>query len=433
MIPASEFEMRRERLLETLPDRCAVLLFGGVPKISSADEDLPFEINRNFYYLTGIDQEDSALLLVKADGESKEWLFILPFDRNKERWYGKRLTIEEASEKSGIKNVLLNQSLESKFESIFNPSLREYGDVKELYLDLDREIKIADGESTKTLKSKIKTRYEEIDIKDVYSNITKLRLRKSNREISELRSAISATKIGLMATWKKMQPGVREYELADEFLRAINDDTGYQGLSFPTIMASGIHGTCLHYPTPLDLIHDGDLVLMDLGARHGYYCADVSRTLPANGKFTKEQRIAYDIVLRCNEMVESMAKPGMTIKELDRLTVEFLAKECVKAGFIKREEDIVEYFFHGVSHLIGLDTHDPYGAPLDRSYKNIPLEPGMVISNEPGLYMEDRCIGIRIEDDLLITPKGAECLTRDIIKDPDQIETFLASKNKKNK
>ncbi len=431
MIPAAEFKNRRERLLEALPDRSAVLMFGGVPKVSSADEDMHFEINRNFYYLTGISQEDSALLMVKSQGEIKEWLFVLPFDRKKERWYGKRLTIEEAQNKSGAENVLLNPSLNSKLESVLDEEKREYGELNTLYLDLDREIKIADEESTRTYKKKLSEKYPGLKIEDVYPFVTKLRLIKSNREIAELRSAISSTKIGLMAVWNKLRPGVREYELADEFLRAINDDNGYQGLSFPTIMASGIHGTCLHYPTPLDIVHDGDLVLMDLGARHGFYCADVTRTLPANGKFTKEQRIAYDIVLRCNQMVASYAKPGMTIKELDRLTVDFLAKECVKAGFLKREEDISEYFFHGVSHLIGLDTHDPYFAPLDRSYKDIPLEPGMVISNEPGLYMEDRGIGIRIEDDLLITQKGADCLTADIIKNPDQIELFLSSRDKR--
>lgn len=431
MIPASEFQVRRDRLFDAIPERSAVLLFGGVPKVFSADEDMHFEINRNFYYLTGIDQEDSALLMIKSEGERKEFLFILPFDRKKERWYGKRLTPEEASEKSGIRNVLLKPSLESKIESVFDENLREYGEVLNLFIDLDREIKISDDLITRTYKDQFLLRYPSVQVSDIYPLITKLRLKKSNREISELRSAILATKIGLMATWNKMQPGVREYELADEFLRAINDDTGYQGLSFPTIMASGIHGTCLHYPTPLDIVHDGDLVLMDLGARHGYYCADVTRTLPANGKFSKEQRVAYDIVLRCNEMVASRARPGMSIKELDRLTVEFLAKECVKAGFLKREEDISEYYFHGVSHLIGLDTHDPYFAPLDRSYKNLTLEPGMVISNEPGLYMEDRSIGIRIEDDLLITTNGCEVLTKDIIKDPDQIETFLASRGKK--
>ena len=431
MIPATEFINRRERLLEALPDRSAVLMFGGVPKVSSADEDMHFEINRNFYYLTGISQEDSALLMVKSQGEIREWLFVLPFDRKKERWYGKRLTIEEAQNKSGAENVLLNPSLQSKIETVLDEDKREYGELKTLYLDLDREIKIADEESTRTYKKKLSEKYPGLKIEDVYPFVTKLRLIKSNREIAELRSAISSTKIGLMAVWNKLSPGVREYELADEFLRAINDDNGYQGLSFPTIMASGMHGTCLHYPTPLDIVHDGDLVLMDLGARHGFYCADVTRTLPANGKFTKEQRIAYDIVLRCNQMVASYAKPGITIKELDRLTVDFLAKECVKAGFLKREEDISEYFFHGVSHLIGLDTHDPYYAPLDRSYKDIPLEPGMVISNEPGLYMEDRGIGIRIEDDLLITQKGADCLTADIIKNPDQIELFLSSRDKR--
>lgn len=431
MIQASEFNARRQRLFDTLQDRSAVLLFGGSPKVASADEDLPFEINRNFYYLTGIDQAESALLLLKADGERKEFLFILPFDRNKERWYGKRLTPEEAGEKSGIRNVLLTPTLSSKLDMVLNPDIREYGEIETLFLDLDREIKIAPNESTKTFKEKAQLKYPTIHIMDIYPAITKLRLKKSVHEIAEFRGAVASTKIGLMAVWNKLKPGVREYELANEFLRAINDDNCYQGLSFPTIMASGIHGTCLHYPTPLDTVKDGDLVLMDLGARFNYYCADVTRTLPADGVFSKEQRIAYDIVLRCNQMVESKAKPGVTIKELDRLTNEFLAKECVKAGFLKDESAINEYFFHGVSHLIGLDTHDPYLAPLDRSYKELPLEPGMIISNEPGLYMEDRGIGIRIEDDLLITENGCECLTRDIIKDPDQIEKFLASRGKK--
>ena len=145
-------------------------------------------------------------------------------------------------------------------------------------------------------------------------------------------------------------------------------------------------------------------------------------------RLTRAYRESAEEVISLSKIKES----GLGLESTLSLTYsEFDSVKCVKAGFLKREEDISEYFFHGVSHLIGLDTHDPYFAPLDRSYKDIPLEPGMVISNEPGLYMEDRGIGIRIEDDLLITQKGADCLTADIIKNPDQIELFLSSRDKR--
>jgi Xaa-Pro aminopeptidase len=167
---------------------------------------------------------------------------------------------------------------------------------------------------------------------------------------------------------------------------------------------------------------------MDLGARCSYYCADVTRTVPVNGKFSSFQRNVYDIVLGCNKMVAAMARPGISINDLQKATVEYLSSECLGKGLISKKDDIINYYFHGVSHFIGLDTHDPYLNPLSKEYKDVPLEPGMIISDEPGLYMADKGIGIRIEDDLLITENGCEVLTKDIVKDPDEIERILASK-----
>jgi Xaa-Pro aminopeptidase len=430
MIPSNEFESRRQHLFDMMDGASALLVFAGVPKVSSADEDLPFEVNRNFYYLTGIAQEGSALLLINSDGEMQEFLFVLPYDPKKERWYGKRLTPFEASVVSGIPNVLISTSLPGKIDAIFNPSSREFGPINKLYLDQDREIKIAECTSTRDYKNTIKATYADVLIADCYPFITTLRLRKSNHEVDELRSAIATTKLGLSSVWNKMKPGKKEYELADEFLRAINDDNHYQGLSFPTIMASGVHGATLHYPTPMATIKDGDLVLMDLGARNNFYCADVTRTLPANGKFTPEQLDIYNIVLGCNKMVASMAKPGVTINALQDATVDYLGKACLAKGYIKDKDELINYYFHSISHFIGLDTHDPYLNPLDKGYKAVPLEAGMIISDEPGLYMEDRGIGVRIEDDLLITNDGCEVLTSGIIKEPKDLERFLASRHK---
>jgi Xaa-Pro aminopeptidase len=428
MIPSNEFAGRRQRLFNMMDPGSVLIVFSGVGKVSSADETYPFEVNRNFYYLTGIDQEDSSLLLINSDGELKEYLFISPYDARKEKWYGKRLTPEEAQQISGINNVMVNSSLPAKVDGALNPNFAQYGEMKKVYLDLDREIKIADSTSTHEYQATLKAAYPGLVMADAYPLITTLRLRKSVREIAELRSAIRSTHLGILAVWAAMKEGAKEYEMADLFLKTVNDDSGYQGLAFSTIMASGVHATTLHYPTPKDTIKKGDLLLMDLGARCSYYCADVTRTVPVNGHFDEMQKTVYNIVYGCNKMVAAMARPGITINDLQKATVEYLSSECLAKGFIKKKEDIINYYFHGISHFIGLDTHDPYLNALDKAYKDVPLEPGMIISDEPGLYMEDKGIGIRIEDDLLITEGGCEVLTKDIIKDPAEIERYLASR-----
>lgn len=426
MIPSSEFENRRRKLIDLMDDGSVLISFAGVGKVSSADEELPFEINRNFYYISGISQEGSILLLAKTMGEMKEFLFVLPYDENKEKWYGKRLTPDEARARSGIRNVLMSESFEGKVTSIFDPACQEFGDVTKAYLDLDREIKIAEATSTHEYKKNLEAVFPSVAVEDFYPLVTKLRLRKSDSEISELRSAISSTKLGIAAVMGKAKAGVKEYELADTFLHVINDDNGYEGLAFYTIMASGVHAACLHYPTPMDTLKEGDLLLMDLGARKGFYCADVSRTIPVSGRFSEEQRKIYEIVLGCNKMVAAMARPGLTIDDLQAATVEYLSSECLAAGFIAKKEDISNYYFHNVSHFIGLDTHDPYLKPLEKDYKKVPLEPGMVLSDEPGLYMKEKGLGVRIEDDLLITERGCEVLTNAIPKETADLERILA-------
>ncbi len=429
MINASEFEERRSRLLGMMDNNSALVIYSGVSKISSADETYPFEVNKNFHYLTGINQEDSALLLVNSYGEMKEFLFISPFDERKEKWYGKRLTPQEATKISGLKNVQIIDSLTAKIDEILNPKFQVYGEINKLYLDLDREIKIADDMTTRDQKRTLETTYNDVVISDAYPLITTLRLRKSVTEIAELRSAIDTTQIGIYSIWSYMRPGMKEFELADLFQKTVNDLNGYEGLAFPTIMASGIHGTVLHYPSPMDTLKDGDLLLSDLGSRKNFYCADVTRTVPINGKFSPLQKQIYEIVLGCNKMIANKAKPGITIDDLQNAAEDYLAKECLAAGFIENKEDISKYFFHGISHFIGLDTHDPYASVTSREYRQLPLEAGMVISDEPGLYMADKGIGIRIEDDLLITNDGCEVLTKKIIKEVSEIENALANKN----
>lgn len=428
MISANEYAERRLRLIGMMEPLSAIVLYSGVEKVSSADEFYPFEVNRNFYYLTGINQPDSVLVLINSDGELREFLFILPFDERKEKWYGKRLKPEEAASISGIRNVLQRSGLEAKIVQMFDPASSQYGDIETLYLDLDEEIKIGSGTTTRDYKDTILAAYPRLKVADAYPLVTELRLRKSAREIAALRSAIASTQLGIYSVWAAMKPSRKEYEMADIFAHVINDDNGYEGLAFPTIAASGIHATILHYPTPMDSLKSGDLFLMDCGARKDFYCADVTRVAPINGRFTEFQRMVYEIVLGANKMVAKMARPGVSIEELQNATVEYLASECLKNRLIRDKKEIDRYYFHSVSHFIGLDTHDPWKAPNSRDYKKIKLEPGMVISDEPGLYIPEHSLGIRIEDDLLITSNGCEVLTSSIVKEVDEIESRLAKR-----
>ena len=421
MINVSELSARRAKLFSNMEDGSIAILFSGVAKKSTADENYPFEVNRNFYYLTGIDEEGCALLLLNSEGEHREYLLIPPFDPVKEKWYGKRLTIDEAREISGCRNVLFMTAFEARVDSALSGSFGDFGAFKTVYLDLEKELKIGEDNTTEDYRATLMQAYPGLTVLNAYPLIIRQRMIKSRAEVDEYRLAVEHTRIGIMAVMAQLRAGVKEYELANTFLHTINDESGYQGLAFNTIVAAGVHATTLHYPKPLGQVKQGDLVLIDLGARHNYYNADVSRTFPADGKFTDEQKELYQIVLGCNKAVAAFAKPGVTIAELNSLTNEYLASECLARGLIEKKEDIRNYFFHGVSHFIGLDTHDPG----DRA---IPLEPGNIISNEPGLYIKEKGIGIRIEDDLLITEDGCEVLTSSIIKEVEEIEAFYRNR-----
>lgn len=415
---ASEFAERRNRLLDKIEDHSLVLLFSGVAKKASADEPYPFEVNRNFYYLTGIDQEDTILMMSKSDGERREYLFISPDDKAKEKWYGKRISPIQAYQTSGVRNVLINTALPARLDAALNPNEYSLGPIERVYLDMEKEQKIAEDTDIDDQKQSLSTIYPQLAFADAYPLIVKQRLVKSEAEIEELRAAIATTKLGIQAVMAEARQGIPEYELADTFLKTVNDDDGFQGLAFHTIMAGGPNTCVLHYPLPKATVGKGSLILMDLGARHGYYCADVSRTIPASGLFTPEQKKIYSIVLGCNKAVAKFAHPGITLRELNDFAKEYLASECLSQGLIEKKEDISDVYFHGVSHHIGLDVHDPGG---DRDEK---LVPGNVISDEPGLYFADKEIGVRIEDDLLITEEGAEVLTKDIVKEVSDIEKF---------
>ncbi len=400
------YKLRREKLYNELGDNGYLFLCSGFEINRSADDNYPFSPNRNFYYLTGIDQQNSFLIVdLKYRHET---LYILDNDEKLARWIGYYYTHEEAKRISNIEDIQSSNDLNNIY-SVFKNDL--------VYID-DEDINELGGLHYNTyFKNIAKTYNKDIILKDVYSLIIKLRSIKDEDEIKEIRHAIHITNLALQSVMKNMKHFENEQEAHAHFEERIFA-LAHATPSFQTICGSGMNGTTLHYHANNCKMNKKDLVLMDLGARTSYYNADITRTYPVGGKFSPLQRKIYQIVLDCNKEIALKAKPKMSMQELHDISVEFLAKACLKEGLIRTKEEIKDVYFHRISHHLGLDVHDPMG-------RNTILEKGNVISNEPGLYFSSLGIGVRIEDDLLITEDGCENLSKEIIKEINDIEKFM--------
>lgn len=415
----SELSLRREKLFASIPENSVVLLFSGVSKIVSEDEYYPFVANRNFFYLTGIEQENSTLMLIKTPGEHKSYLFLDEYNELKERWTGKRLTFEKASQISDLDNIYSNNTFEEMLSMALAKENNMYGQISNLFIDLSNEIKIKENCSTQIFAKEMEEKYPHLKIENIYSHIVELRLVKSDLEVRQLEEAINATSTGINDLLLNLKVGVVEHELSDRF-EYYGKTHGRRNLSFGTIVATGKDATILHHPITQQegVIKDGDLVLFDLGYQYNGYCADISRTFPVNGTFTDFQRKVYETVLNCNKAVIDYVKPGLTIPELQEYAISFFKKECKRLNLIKDEEEISKLYIHNVSHFLGLDTHDV-------GDRKRPLVPGNVITVEPGLYFVNEGVGVRIEDDVLVTETGSRCLSRGIKKEISDIEKML--------
>ncbi len=417
MINKEEYAQRREKIYNSIEDNSVVILFAGAAPKRSADENYEFVVNRNFYYLTGIKQESSIFLAYKQDGIVTDYLFILEENENIEKWTGRRLKVDEAREISGINNVLDLTSYHSELDLILSKKKIGIEKLNTLYLDLEPNNLLDDNKTTKVIAEELTLNYPWLTVKDIYRTIILKRMVKSPAEVSEIQEAINKTNLGLKNILKKIRPGLYEYQLSSLFYYTIQD-YDHSELSFPTICASGENATTLHYPFANSLIKDNDLVLFDLGSENNLYCGDISRTYPASGTFTDKQKEIYSIVLNCNKEIIKAIKPGVTLKELNTLATEILAKGLLNLGVIQNESEIKKYYFHSIGHHLGLDTHDP-------SDRDLPLVPGNVITDEPGLYIKELGIGIRIEDDILVTEDGSYNLSNSIIKEINDIEKAL--------
>ncbi len=404
----------RELLLSKIEDRSMVLLTSGSFIKKSADESYPFSVNPNFYYLTGIDEANVMLLMVKTKTISIQQLFIAKADHMMEKWVGKTISSEEAQAKSQIKDILYIEDLNKQINQLISEH-----EIQNIYIDDEENDLFSLGRNLIKKYPKL----QELKLFDVYPLIIKQRAIKSDEEIEALKEAIKVTDKGIMNMLGHMHSGIYENQLEAYFDHTLKDHN--MKPAFTTIAAGGVRATTLHYVSNDQKINDNELVLFDLGAMHNHYCADISRTFPVNGRFTQRQRLIYEIVLKAQQNVIDAIRPNVTLSDLQRITVKTYQKELKKIGLIKEgsEEEVRKYYYHGVSHSLGLNTHD-VGVERDE-----PLQAGMVITVEPGLYIEDEAIGIRIEDDVLVTDDKAVVLSDMIIKEIEDIENYFKNRN----
>lgn len=408
------FQVNRERLGEKIEDKSMVVLFSGVAPKKSADEYYDFTTNRNFYYLCGIKEPEIMLILVKEGQAIKSTLFIKEANPVLEKWVGKTISKEEATSISQIDDIKYVDAFENVLHQMFVSNK-----INHLYLNLEIEGFKAPLTKEQIFANECTSRYPFISVKNVYPIIASLRMIKAPYEIEKIKEAIKVTDEGIRALMKNAQSGIMEYALEAHFDFVLKCN-GIKDYAFKTIAASGINATILHYSSNDTLIKEDSLVLFDLGAQYDYYNADITRTIPVEGKFTERQKTLYNIVLKANEAVIEAIKPGVPFTRLNEIVKEIYFEELQKLGMVSTMEEVGKYYYHGVSHSLGLDTHDVWD-------RNVELEPGMVLTVEPGLYIEEEEIGIRIEDDVLVTSSGCEVLSKDIIKTVSDIEAFMQS------
>ncbi len=406
------FNNNRNKIFDLMEDKS--VLFIESNRLGSDDIfKQSYNVNRNYYFLCGVMEFDNKIILVK-DGEKREArIYINPYNELKAKWVGAPLSKEEVTKLSGITDVRYIQSYYRDLEILTDT-------YKVLYLDIEPTGATEELNHMQLFAKRLKERNPWILIENARMLFTKARTVKQPEEIAEMRKAIEITNKGLNNILSHMGE-MYEYQLESYFDQEIkfNGATGY---AFPTIAASGKNATCLHYQDNNSIAKEGDLILFDLGASLNMYCSDISRTYPVSGKFTPRQKEIYNIVLEGQKLVFNNAKPGITTKELNQILIQYFAKELKKIGLIKEDNEVSKYYYHGVSHHIGLDCHD--------LCEYTPLKAGSIISNEPGLYIAEEGIGIRIEDDILITETGAEWLSKDIIKEVDDIEKFMRENKK---
>jgi Xaa-Pro aminopeptidase len=432
-----EFRARRERFIQAIGSGVAVLV--AAPElVKSRDTEVMYRQNSDFFYLTGFLEPGAVAVLTPHDAAHRFTLFVRPRDPERETWTGKRAGVEGARERFGADAAYPVAELDERLKALVEPAdalwygLRADGgamDARMLGL-------LAGFRGTRPRAGK-----GPWDLRDPAQLLDPMRLIKEPGELALMRQAAELAARGHLAAMRAGRPGVGEWELQALLDQTFRAHSPTSGTSFPAIVGSAANGTVLHYVTNERRIEEGDLVLVDAGADVGFYCSDITRVFPASGRFSAPQRAVYDVVLRALEAAIAAVRPGAPVTGVHEAARRELVQGMIELKLLEgepekliEEEKFKRFFMHNTSHWLGLDVHD-VGAYKGPDGEPVALRPGMVLTVEPGLYVpqdaedvpaELRGIGIRLEDDVLVTDDGHEVLTRAVPVDPDEVERICS-------
>jgi len=436
---------RREEFAKIIGEDSLAIIFGNTHINKSYDANYNFRQHKNFYYLTGFLEPDSCLMLsnggikyydfdTKKENISKEILFVQEKDETKETWTGIRLGKDNVKRELGISDAKENFDLPDFL------SYNLFKGYKKLYVNFIDLINLTGDlkEFTTQFMDGLRSLAPSVQILDSSYVLGKMRRRKTTYELKIMQIAADISANAFNETLKKIVPGMKEYQVQAN-LEYHYKSNGSSDNAYPPICASGNHANILHYEENNDTLKEDEMILIDSGAEYDYYCSDITRTYPISGKFSKEQREVYELVLNANKLCIKKAKEGVGMDELKNYCDKILAEGMVEKGILKNKKAYKKYTIHGVGHHIGLDTHDavPYKINKDVQDK---LIVGDVITIEPGLYFPVGSkdipkkywgIGMRIEDDVVIGKNGCLNLTKNAVKEIDDIEKNMAENKTK--
>lgn len=427
-LSASTYREHRARFRQQLEKGGLALFHSNDVMPTSADGTMPFKQATDIMYLTGIDQEESILLLFPDafDPKDREILFVRETNEHIAIWEGAKFTQEQARELSGVATVLWTSQYEATVK-------RLVPQCEILYLNSNEHLRQGNEVQTREERknAEIRERFPLHPIKRSAPIMHRIRARKTADEVEQMKRAIAITGKAFRRVCGFLRPGVLEYEIeaeiTHEFIR-----NGSRGHAYTPIIASGYNACVLHYITNDQRCNDGDVILMDFGCEYGGYASDLTRCLPVNGRFTQRQRAVYDAVLRVKNEATSMLRPGTMLNDYHKEVGKVMETELIGLGLLdktdvaKQDPDrplYKKYFMHGTSHFLGLDVHD-VGLWTE------PIAEDMVFTVEPGIYIREENLGIRLENNILVTRNGPVDLFEDIPVEAEAVETLMAEARK---
>ncbi len=422
------FILNRRRFVKELPPNSVAVFNANDIMPSNADGTMKFRQNSDLYYLSGVDQEETILVICPdhPDRQLREVLFMRETSDLIATWEGHKLTKEEARELTGIKTVLWT----SDFKRVFNTMMVMAG-VEHVYLNTNEHYRADVLVETRDARF-IKWCQESYPLHHyhrVAPILSKLRAIKSKHEIDTMQKACDITEKAFRRVLKFVKPGVKEYEIEAEFIHEFIRH-GSRGFAYEPIIASGANACVLHYIENSMPCRDGDVILLDVGAEYANYNADMTRCIPVNGRFTKRQKDVYNAVLRVKRAAYKLLRPGTVYFDYHREVQKIMESELLKLKLIDRTDIrnqhpdkpvLMKYFMHGTGHHLGLDVHD-----TGNMYAK--MQEGMVWTVEPGIYIKEEGLGIRLENNVVITKSGIKDLMKNIPIEAEEIEDLMNSK-----